>query len=81
METAISQVVLSRLFDEAIPQARLGKKIQLACFEGQLYDVAACMVADHLELEGFEVLFLGANVSADSLLQRVAAERPDLLAL
>jgi methanogenic corrinoid protein MtbC1 len=81
MATAISQVVLARLFEEAAPAERIGKRVMVACVEGELHDFPARLVADFLDLGGFDVRHLGANVPTDDLMKMLAAEMPDLLAL
>lgn len=81
MATAISQVVMSRLFEEARPAARTGRRVVVACVEGEMHEFPSRLVADYLELGGFEVLYLGANVPTDDLLQLLRREPCDLLAL
>lgn len=81
MATAISQTALAHLYQQATPAASNGKKIVVACVEGELHDFPARLAADALDLAGFEVRFLGANTPTDSLLSLLAAEKPDLLAL
>jgi methanogenic corrinoid protein MtbC1 len=81
MATAISQVVMSRLFEEARPAARTGRRVVVACVEGEMHEFASRLVADFLELGGFEVLYLGANVPTDDLLKLLRSEACDLLAL
>lgn len=81
MATAISQVALAHLYQLATPSAPNGKRILLACVEGELHDFPARLAADALDLAGFEVRFLGANVPTDSLLSAIAAQKPDLVAL
>ncbi len=81
MATAISHVALAHLYQHAIPAAPVGRKIVVACVEGELHDFPARLAADALELAGFDVRFLGANVPTDDLAPLVARERPDLLAL
>lgn len=81
MATAISHVVMARLFEEASPAPRVGRKVVVACVQGELHEFPARLVADFLELGGFEVRYLGADVPTDDLLRLVRAERPDLLAL
>ncbi len=81
MATAISQLVLSALFERAKPQPRLGKKLVLACVEGELHDLPARLVADVLDVDGFDVRFLGANVPHDDLIKAIVSERPDVIGL
>jgi methanogenic corrinoid protein MtbC1 len=81
MATAISELTLSALFEHAVPKASLGKKIVLACVEGEQHDLPARLVADLLDLEGFDVRFLGANVPHDDLVKTIVYERPDVIGL
>ena len=81
MASAISQLSLAALFERATPARPLGKKLLLACVEGELHELPARIVADFLELEGFEVRYLGANVPHDDLVKMIAGEGPDLIGL
>jgi methanogenic corrinoid protein MtbC1 len=79
--TAISQVVLAHLYDLA-PQARPNeRRVLVACVEGELHEFPARLAADALDLAGFDTRYLGADVPTRSLVERVLAESPDLLAL
>jgi len=79
--TAIGQVALSHLFGRSQFSARLGVPVVVACVSGELHDFPARIVADALEIAGFDVTFLGADVAEASLLERLAANRPRVLAL
>jgi methanogenic corrinoid protein MtbC1 len=81
MATAISHMALAQLYDEAPHAPSNHKKVVVACVEGELHDLPARLVADALDLSGFEVRYLGADVPLHSLLPMLASERPDLLAL
>jgi MerR family transcriptional regulator, light-induced transcriptional regulator len=81
MASAISQLSLAALFERATPGKPLGKRLVLACVEGELHDLPARIVADFLELEGFEVRYLGADVPTDDLIRLLEAEPPDLIGL
>lgn len=81
MATAISQLALAQLYRYAQPQAPRGRKVIVACVEGELHDFPARLVADALDLAGYDTRFLGADVPTGSLLQVIEEEKPDLLAL
>lgn len=81
MATAISNLVLAQLYERAAAAERNGKEVVVACVEGELHDLPARLVADALDVAGFDVRFLGANVPTDALLAVLAARRPDLVAL
>ncbi len=81
MATAISQMALVHLFQHATPEVGRDHKLLVACVEGEMHELPARLVADYLELAGFDVRFLGANVPTPSLCSVIAVEKPDLLAL
>ncbi len=81
MATAISQLTLATLFERAHVPPRNGKKVLVACVEGELHDLPARLVADYLDLAGFDVRYLVANVPHDHLVSMIASERPDLIGL
>ena len=81
MATAISHVVLSHVYQYATPAEPNGKKVLVACVDGELHDFPARLVADALDFAGFEVRYLGASVPTDSLLEMLDEEEPDLLVL
>lgn len=81
LATAISQLVLAHVFTRFERTARLGKRIVVACVEGELHDMAARIAGDLLDASGFDVDFLGANVPTKDLVERLVQHRPDALAL
>lgn len=81
MATAISQLSLAALFERAQVAKPLGKKLVIACVEGELHDLPARLVSDLLEIHGFEVRFLGANVPHEHLVEMVRDEAPALIGL
>jgi methanogenic corrinoid protein MtbC1 len=80
LATGISHLVLARLLDHAPAPARNGKRVVVACVEGEQHELPARLVADYLDGAGFTVACFGANVPTDHLL-RVLADPPAVLAL
>lgn len=81
MATAISHLALADLFQRDHGTAANGRKVIVACVEGELHEFPARLVADELDLAGFAVRFLGADVPLDTLLSFVAREQPDLVVI
>lgn len=81
MATAISNTVRGYLYEAARRAPSNGKRVLLGCVEGELHDFPARLAADSLDLAGFEVRYLGADVPTQRLLRRVLEEQPDLVAL
>ena len=73
MATAISQLALAALFERAPARKPHGKEITIACVEGELHDLPARLAADYLELDGFDVRYLGANMPHDNLVWMIRA--------
>lgn len=81
LATAISQVALSRLYAHLPRESKVGKRVVVACVEGERHELGARVAADFMETAGYDVRFLGADVPTDSLLRLLGEHRPDLLAL
>lgn len=81
LATAISQLALSHLYRHLPRDPSNGKVVMLSCVEGELHEVGARVASDFLEMAGFDVRFLGANVPTPHLVRMVREQTPDLLAL
>lgn len=81
LATAISQLAVSHLYRHLPPVLPNGKRVVVSCAEGELHEMGARIAADFLEMAGFDVRFLGANVEAASLGAMVRTARPDVVVL
>lgn len=81
MATAISQLALAQVYRDATAAPSNGKIVLVACVQGEQHAFPAQLVADRLDLEGFLVRFLGADVPTGGLLGMISELQPDLLAL
>jgi len=81
LSTAIARMAMTHglLKSEALPFN--GRKVLLACVQGNDHAVGLQMVADAFQLDGWDVQFLGANVPTASLVGHIENWRPDLLGL
>jgi methanogenic corrinoid protein MtbC1 len=79
--TAISQLALAHLYQHLPRAPSNGKRITMACVEGELHDLGARIATDFLEMAGFDVELVGANTPVDSLMAQLRLRRPDMLAL
>jgi methanogenic corrinoid protein MtbC1 len=89
-QISVAQVMLAaEICKLALAQLRLhlpcapsnGLTAVVACLEGETHDIGAQMVADFLEMAGFEVRFMGANVPTRTLVALIEDQPPALLAL
>jgi methanogenic corrinoid protein MtbC1 len=81
MATAISQLALAHLFQRDEFRGRLNRKVVVACVPGEHHEFPARLLADALDVAGYDVRFLGADVPSDSLVQSIDIEVPDVVAL
>ena len=79
--TAISQLALAQLYPYGERHSATNRRILVACVEGELHDMGARMAADLLDLEGHDVIFLGASTPTDHLVGKIQDESPDLVVL
>lgn len=79
--TSITQLVISQFYNRIFNSTRKGLKL-LACSVGsELHEMGARMVADLFEYSGWDTYYLGAAVPINNLLESIATNKPDLVAL
>jgi methanogenic corrinoid protein MtbC1 len=81
LATGISQFALACLYDLMTRERTNGKRAIVACVEGEHHDLGARMGSDFLEVAGFDVHYLGANVPTKDLVEMIVATRPDVVGL
>ena len=81
LATSISQLAISRLYPHLPRVAPTGLFALVACVEGEQHDMGARIGADFLEMAGFDVRFLGANVPTAKLVEALQSQPPSLLGL
>lgn len=81
LATSISELVMGQLYQHLPREAPNGKLAVVACVEGERHELGGRMGADFLEMAGFQVRFLGADVPTESLVALVRGERADVLGL
>lgn len=81
LATGISQLALAHLYRHLRRAPRNGSLALVACVEGEHHDMGARVAADHLEMRGYDVRYLGASVPTYSLVDEVRKQRPQLIAI
>jgi methanogenic corrinoid protein MtbC1 len=81
MATAVTQYVMSRLYQEIPPAGTRRGRAVVTGVQGELHQLGANMVADALDSEGWNVMFLGADVPVEGVVETVARHRPELLGI
>jgi MerR family transcriptional regulator, light-induced transcriptional regulator len=66
--TAATQLIMSQLYPYIFRGDRASKgTIVAACVSGELHEIGARMICDLLEMEGWNTIYLGANVPASGI--------------
>ncbi len=82
LATAITQAAMARLYDDLFTVGRAeGPLLVAACADAERHELGLRMICDLLELEGWDTVFLGATTPIESLVEMVAARRPEVVAL
>jgi methanogenic corrinoid protein MtbC1 len=82
MATAITQYVMAQIYEAPDVRSTAAKgRVVLTGVEGELHSVGAVMVADLLEIAGFDVRFLGTNLPPTSILSVVKDVEPSHVAV
>lgn len=79
--TSIVESLLSLTFPLICNANPIGKRVVVACTVNELHQLGARMVADILEMHGWDTHFLGANTPVISLLHLLKELHPQLLCL
>lgn len=82
MATAITQLVMARLYPlvRQKQQPCRGRMV-LTGVQGEMHQVGANMVADVVEIHGWEVRFLGTNLPQAGILRVIEEQRPDVVGI
>jgi len=79
MATRISRVLADQLQARLRREAPNGRRILIACADGEPEELGAQMCADLFEAEGWDVYFVGGGVPNDEILSLAGQLRPEIL--
>ena len=77
--SAATQLIISQLYPYIFSSERIGRKLVLACVNGELHEIGARIVADFFELEGWDTYYLGANTPRASILSALHTNHAHVL--
>ena len=81
LATSITESLLNLSYPSVFATERIGKKAVISCSANEFHQVGGKMVADILELNGWDGHFLGANTPPDAMVQFIQDEKPDFVGL
>lgn len=79
--TSTTQMAMAQMYGVIFDHEPKNKTMLCACPGTELHEMAARMVADLFENDGWDTIYLGAAVPEDALLESVRENTPDLIAL
>ncbi len=81
MATRINRMIADQMHAYLAREPKTGKRMIVACGEGELSELGAQITADLFEAKGWSVWFVGSGIPTDELLQLVGNLNPDVLCL
>jgi methanogenic corrinoid protein MtbC1 len=81
MATAITQSVMAIVYEEIEYTGRPRGKMVITGVEGEMHQIGAYMVADVLEADGWDVVFLGTNTPHSAVLAAVDSHQATVLGI
>ena len=79
--SAITQAIMSILRSRFPERKRNGKLVVAAAVGGELHEIGVRMVADFFDMDGWDVVYLGANTPSTDIVRVIRERRADLLAV
>lgn len=79
--TASTQAIMALMYPRLFKGERNGRVAVAACVGGELHELGMRMVADFLEMEGWDTYYLGANMPDADVVSAVKEREADLLAV
>jgi len=81
MATRINRMLADQLHACLARAPKSGRRMVVACGDGESEELGAQIMADLFEASGWSVWFLGSGVPNDEILQFVGKTRPDILCM
>jgi MerR family transcriptional regulator, light-induced transcriptional regulator len=79
--TAATQVIMSQLYPYVFNTKKNGHRLVATCVNGEFHEFGIRMVADFLEMEGWDTYYLGANTPVKSLLESLGKYKAEVLCI
>ncbi|UQD56712.1 B12-binding domain-containing protein [Flavobacterium sp. K5-23] len=79
--TATTQMIMSQLYPKIFKENSLNKNIVATCVGDELHEIGVRIVADFLEMEGWNTYYLGANTPIIAIIEAIEEYKVDILAI
>jgi MerR family transcriptional regulator, light-induced transcriptional regulator len=81
LATAITEGLLNLVYPSLFETDRIGKTAIVSCAANEFHQIGGKMVADIMELNGWDAHFLGANTPCEDISAHVQQVQPDVVGL
>jgi methanogenic corrinoid protein MtbC1 len=81
LATAITQSVMAQIYATVVSRPPIGRTMIATCIGSELHELGIRMVTDFFEMEGWEVVYLGANMPPEGVISMLESKQIDLLAI
>ena len=81
LATATASTLMAQYFSQVKIEPFNGKKAVLACVESNEHMLGLHMISDALQMDGWDVQFLGANTPTQAFTEHIAHIKPDIVGL
>jgi methanogenic corrinoid protein MtbC1 len=81
LATGITESLMTIVYPLIFAAEHVGRSAVVSCAADEFHQIGGKMVADTMELNGWDAYFLGANTPLDDLQDLIAQKRPELVAL
>jgi len=79
--TAVTQMIMSQLYPHILSSQKNGQTVIATSVSEELHEIGIRMVADFLEISGWDAYYLGANTPTRSILRTIQEKRAGLIAI
>lgn len=81
LATAITEGLLNLIYPSLFETDRVGKTAIVSCAANEFHQIGGKMVADIMELNGWDTHFLGANTPCEDISAHIEQVRPNVVGL
>ena len=79
--TAATQLIMSQLYPHIFATVKTGRCLVATAVGGELHEIGVRMMADFLEMEGWDTYYLGGNMPAESIVRSLKDRHADVVAI
>ncbi len=81
LATSVTESLLTVVYQDVFATERVGRKAVISCAANEFHQIGGKIVADMLEVNGWDAHFVGANTPVEDLVKHVGEVRPDMVGL